>query len=145
WLDDGLAKLGRRGGYDNRISFHDIRAEALVRADENGYSKDELMKFAGPGDPRMFFESYMPATSSVGGIENILDLAHRGDISMHFRGLSLRRHPRLWQALPAKVRQELEDSPECAKLNDQIDELTARIQATRLDNMRQKIQDQRQI
>ncbi|OJD27770.1 hypothetical protein ACJ73_00840 [Blastomyces percursus] len=127
WLDDGLAKLGRRGGYDNRISCHDIRAEALVRADENGYSKDELMKFAGHGDPRMFFESYMPATSSVGGVENILGLARRRDISMHFR-----------------VRQELEDSPECAKLNVQIGELTARIQAASTDDMRQKLQDQRQ-
>lgn len=33
WLDNGLAKLGRRAGYDNLISCHDMRAEAMVRAD----------------------------------------------------------------------------------------------------------------
>lgn len=62
------------------------------------------MKFAGHEDPRIFAQSYMSDTSSVGGVGNILGLARRGDISKHFRGLSLHRHSRLWQSLSAKVR-----------------------------------------
>ncbi|KAK2730727.1 hypothetical protein FQN57_004128 [Myotisia sp. PD_48] len=33
WLNDELGRLGRRAGYDRKISIHDLRAEALVRAD----------------------------------------------------------------------------------------------------------------
>ncbi|KKZ62891.1 hypothetical protein EMCG_02736 [[Emmonsia] crescens] len=88
WLDTELKKLGHRSGYGMSISIHDIHAEAMVRADgertvfsnlnryetENGYSLDGRMKFSGHRNPREFYDSYMPATSSVSGVSNILKL-----------------------------------------------------------------------
>ncbi|KAL2385941.1 hypothetical protein RJZ90_000952 [Blastomyces dermatitidis] len=107
WADKGLAKLGRRAGYEKLISVHDMRAEGLVRTNENGHSMEELMQMAGHGgNPRIFFEHYMSSTSSVQGVSNILKLERRKDIAEPFRGLTLRRHPQLWQALPAKLQQD---------------------------------------
>ncbi|EEP78591.1 predicted protein [Uncinocarpus reesii 1704] len=108
WFTHQLPALGRRAGYNENIRTHDIRAEALVKADENGYSPDQRMQFGGHSDPRIFFNDYMSSVSSVQGVGNILNLTLRDDISQHFRGLLMRRHPQMWQSLPAKLRQDLE-------------------------------------
>ncbi|OJD27479.1 hypothetical protein ACJ73_01118 [Blastomyces percursus] len=139
WLDAGLAKPSRRSGYDKVIAVHDMRTEALVRANgkqfhrlrpntlcalialllmavENGYSIEELMQFADHGgNPRIYFESYMSSTSTVAGVSNMFGLGPRPDLAETFRGFTLRRHPRLWQTLPARLSQDLEDSEECRK------------------------------
>ncbi|OJD24222.1 hypothetical protein ACJ73_04422 [Blastomyces percursus] len=144
WLDDGLANLGHRAGYGELISFHDMRAEALVRTNENEYGIEALMQFAGHGgNPRIYYESYMSSTSSVQGVSNILKLQRRGDMAEPFRGLTLQRHPKMWQALPAKLQQDLEDSPECAKLNNQIRGLTERIKMVESAEQRQALEARR--
>lgn len=102
------------------------------------------MQFAGHGgNPRIFFESYMSSTSSVQGVSNILKLTHREDIAEPFRGLTLQRHPQLWQTLPAKLKQDLEDSPECTRLNNQIKELTEKIKAAGSNTQREKLEGER--
>ncbi|PGH27131.1 hypothetical protein AJ80_01087 [Polytolypa hystricis UAMH7299] len=58
-----------------------------------------------------------------------------------FRGLTLRRHSNLWQALLAKLQQDLEDGPECTKLNDRITNLTEKIRTTSLDKHRQELEE----
>ncbi|OAX84412.1 hypothetical protein ACJ72_01218 [Emergomyces africanus] len=138
WFGGELGKLSRRSGYDKLISVHDMRAEALVRTNETGHSIEELMQFAGHGgNPQIYFESYMSSTSTVSGVSNILRLGQRRDLAEPLCGLTLRRHPRLWQTLPAKLRQDLESSEECAKLNDQINELTIRMQTAGSDDLQE--------
>lgn len=111
---------------------------------ENGYDMEELMQFAGHGgNPRIYFSSYMSSTSSVQVVGNIPKLKCREDLAEPFSGLTLQRHPQLWQALPAKLRQDLEDSAECKKLNDQTNELSGKIGSTSSDEQRQESQAQR--
>ncbi|KAL2371638.1 hypothetical protein RJZ57_003921 [Blastomyces gilchristii] len=102
WFGKELPRLGRRAGYVRFITVHDIRVEVLVRAD----------------------------VCSVQGVGNILGLAQHDDITEHFRGLSLRRHSRLFQCLPAKLRQDLEDRQEFVQLNVRIEELNSKIRAS---------------
>lgn len=86
--------------------------------------------FTGQSNPQEFYQSYMSSVCSVQGVGNILELAQCDDIAEHFRGLSLRRHSRLFQCLPAKLRQDLEDRQEFVQLNARIEELNRKIRAS---------------
>lgn len=81
------------------------------------------------------------------GISNILEnLPRRTDHIDMFRGWSLQRHPRLWQALPAKLQFDLVYSPEAVTLTAEIDALNDRIrtavspmQSSQDQSLRQKL------
>ncbi|QKX60504.1 uncharacterized protein TRUGW13939_07649 [Talaromyces rugulosus] len=131
WLFTELKKLCSRAGYPRHFTGHDIRAEALVKADQHGYSVDERMTFAAHTNPRTFFESYASPTSTVDGVQNIFEnLTRRTDHLDIFRGWSLPRHPRLWQALPAKLQFDLAYSPEALAIDNELAALGELIRKT---------------
>ena len=85
-----LVALGRRAGYEENITVHDARREALIKADginlhkigiffladsfgeDHGYSIAERMKFAGHIDSSTFLNSYMAQISTVDGQASFL-------------------------------------------------------------------------
>nr|KMM70967.1 hypothetical protein CPAG_07276 [Coccidioides posadasii RMSCC 3488] len=143
WAGSELRKLGFCTGYEKPPTVHALCREGLVQANEEGYSMEEKAQFAGHGlNPRIFFESYMSSTSSVQGVLNILKLDCEENLAEPFRGLTLRRHPKLWQALPAKLQEDLEDNAECAELNDQIIKLTEMIETASSDEQSQNLEVQ---
>ena len=77
--------LGHRAGYEENIGIHNIRREALVKADTkllrnkhlrrdtdstkyDNYSTAKRMKFAGHNNPDIFFDSYASELSTVDGM-----------------------------------------------------------------------------
>ncbi|KAH0542349.1 hypothetical protein FGG08_003287 [Glutinoglossum americanum] len=121
-----LVALGRRAGYEENITVHDARREALIKADD-GYSIAERMKFAGHIDSSTFLNSYMAQISTVDGQASFLGQKLRGDHIEDLRGMSLRRHPQLWHSLPAKIRCDLECRSDLIALQKDIDTLTEKI------------------
>ena len=80
-----IVDLGHRAGYEENIRIHNIRREALVKADnkllrtkylrrdtnstkDNSYSTAKRMKFAGHNNADTFFDSYAPELSTIDGI-----------------------------------------------------------------------------
>ncbi|KAI9761799.1 MAG: hypothetical protein M1840_001679, partial [Geoglossum simile] len=122
-----LRYLGHRAGYRADISVHALRREALIKADDNGYSIAERMRFAGQSDPNTFFGSYMSQLSTVDGQASYLGEEIRRDHLDNFRGMGLHRNPHLWQSLSAKRRSELENRPDFLEVNQKIEALTQKI------------------
>ncbi len=95
---------------------------------DNGYSIAERMKFAGHFDPNTFVTSYMSQLSTVDGQGSFFGQELRRDHLEDFRGLSLHRHPQLWQSLPAKHRFELERRPEFIAVDKEIETLAWKLE-----------------
>ncbi|KAL2044983.1 hypothetical protein N7G274_002758 [Stereocaulon virgatum] len=91
--------LGHRAGYEENIGIHDIRREALVKADDDGYSIAERMKFTGHNNADTFFGSYAPELSTVDGMASYWNKKRRTVHLESFRGLSLHHHSQLLQSL----------------------------------------------
>ncbi|KAI9776699.1 MAG: hypothetical protein M1839_009426 [Geoglossum umbratile] len=121
-----LVGLGHRAGYRENITVHDIRREALIKADDNGYSIAERMKFGGHKNPNTFSESYMSQMSTVDGQSSYWGRERRTIHIDIFRGLSLHHHPQLFQSLPAKLQADLESRPDFVALNNEIESLSAK-------------------
>ncbi|OJD26039.1 hypothetical protein ACJ73_02582 [Blastomyces percursus] len=112
---------------------------------EEGYSTEGKAQFAGHGlNPSVIFKHYMSSTSSVQTVSNILKLDREENLAEPFHGLTFQCHPKLWQALPAKLREDLEDDAEFAELNDQIIKLTEMIKTASSDEQSQNLEAQRQ-
>ncbi|KIV87981.1 hypothetical protein PV10_09166 [Exophiala mesophila] len=126
-FSSGLVGLGHRAGYEENIRVHDFRREVLVRADDNGYSIAERMKFAGHENSDTFFGSYMPQISTVDGQSSYWGKARRTVYLEGFRGLSLQHHPQMLQSLPAKVEANLKGRADFIALNEEIESLGERI------------------
>ncbi|KAG9773168.1 hypothetical protein KCU88_g5872, partial [Aureobasidium melanogenum] len=126
-FSSGLAGLGHRAGYEENIRVHDFRREVLVKADDNGYSIAERMKFAGHENSDTFFGSYMPQISTVDGQSSYWGKARRTVYLEGFRGLSLQHHPQMLQSLPAKVEANLKGRADFIALNEEIESLGERI------------------
>lgn len=89
------------------------------------------MTFAAHTNPRTFFESYASPTSTVDGVQNIFEnLTRRTDHLDIFRSWSLPRHPRLWQALPAKLQFDLAYSLKALDIDNEIAALGELIRKT---------------
>ncbi|KIW36986.1 uncharacterized protein PV06_10884 [Exophiala oligosperma] len=123
----GLVGLGHRAGYKENIRVHDFRREVLVKADDNGYSTAERMKFAGHENSDTFFGSYMPQISTVDGQSSYWGKPRRTVYLEGFRGLSLQHHPQMLQSLPAKVQADLKGRADFIALNEEIELLGERI------------------
>lgn len=102
-FDNMLGKWSTRAGFERAIKIHDARREALIKADgmyqslarllaylnpvanslmvyeDNGYSPDERMKFAGQRNPNTFRQSYMAAMSTLDGQGSFLGTELRKD------------------------------------------------------------------
>ncbi|KIW56900.1 hypothetical protein, variant [Exophiala xenobiotica] len=126
-FSSGLVGLGHRAGYEENIRVHDFRREVLVKADDNGYSTAERMKFAGHENSDTFFGSYMPQISTVDGQSSYWGKARRTVYLEGFRGLSLQHHPQMLQSLPAKVEANLQARADSIALNEEIESLGERM------------------
>jgi hypothetical protein len=71
----------------------------------------------------------MSQLSTVDGQGSFFEQGLRKDHLEDFRGLSLHRHPRLWQSLPAKQQFEFDCRPDILALDEEIETLTPEIQA----------------
>jgi len=112
-----------RAGFKNNITVHAARREALVKANTNGYTDAELIKFAGQSNSRVFQASYM-AEGGVDGQNSFFNQPLQKDHIESFRGITLSCNPELWQSLPAQIQRELERQPDFVALKEQIKDLT---------------------
>ncbi|KAF2195618.1 hypothetical protein K469DRAFT_758244 [Zopfia rhizophila CBS 207.26] len=126
-FDKDLGCWSLHAGYEKPIRVHHVRKEALIKADDNGYSMEERMKFAGHRNPNTFRWSYMAPMSTVDGQGSFLNTELRRDHIEDFRSLSLPRQPQLLQSLPAKEQYALESRPDFIAIEDKIQELTEKI------------------
>ncbi|KAI9773400.1 MAG: hypothetical protein M1840_007615 [Geoglossum simile] len=141
-----LVTLGRRAGYKENVTVHDARREALIKADDHGYSIAERMKFAGHINPNTFLDSYMAKISTVDGQASFLGQKLRQDHIEDLRGLSLHRHPQVWQSLPAKIQCDLECRSDFIAIQKKINTLTEKIvkEGSKQDQVcRQQLYDQK--
>ncbi|KAI9859031.1 MAG: hypothetical protein M1813_007159 [Trichoglossum hirsutum] len=138
-----LVELGHRAGYRENITVHDIRAETLVKADNNGYSIAERMKFAGHTNSNTFSKSYMPQMSTVDGQSSYWRYKRRTIHLNVFRRLSLHYHPQLLQSLPAKLQADLKSRPDFVALNSEIESLSVKAMAATTDDEQRQAQDHR--
>ncbi|RHZ51665.1 uncharacterized protein CDV56_103977 [Aspergillus thermomutatus] len=120
---------GHRAGYEANITMHAVRREALVKADDHGYSTAERMKFAGHGNSKTFFGSYMPPISTVDGQSSYWNRPRRTDFLEGFRGLSLTYHPQMLRSLPAKVEADLQERSVFVTIDQEIKSLGEKIRA----------------
>ncbi|KAI9758897.1 MAG: hypothetical protein M1840_003737 [Geoglossum simile] len=140
-----LVELGHRAGYRENITVHDIRAETFVKADDNGYSIAERMKFAGHTNPNTFSESYMPQMSTVNGQSSYWGGKRRTIHLDVFRGLSLHYHPQLLQSLPAKLQADLESRPDFVALSSEIESLNMKAMAATTDDEQHECQKNQRL
>ncbi|KAL2041983.1 hypothetical protein N7G274_005171 [Stereocaulon virgatum] len=117
-----LRELGVRAGYLRPPTIHDFRAEGLYLVDKL-YSAAQRMKHGGHRDERTYCDSYMPNNAGTDLQGGYFDGKLRSIVNDRFRGLTLHRNPELWQALPARKQHELEDTPEFAAIEIEIDVL----------------------
>ena len=92
------------------------------------------MMFGAHRDPGMFRKSYMTTMVTVDGQASFLGEPLRRDYHEDLRGMSLRRNPQLWQTLPAKLKDDLECSPEYVALDAKIEALTAKIGTVKFED-----------
>ena len=111
---------------------------------DNGYSVDERMVFAGHRNPRTFRSYYTAAMSTVDGQGSFLGTELRKDHLEVFRSMSKRRNPQLWQSLPAKEQDNLEQREDFVAINDQIESLTNDIQQENVEDEKRELQARRQ-
>ncbi len=113
-------------------------------AEDNGYSEAQRMKFAGHINPRTFLKSYMPSVSAVDGQSSFLAQPLRKDHIEDFRGMSLYRHPQLWQSLPAKMQYDFERREDFMACQREIESLNAATRTTMAEEDRQRDRLRRQ-
>jgi hypothetical protein len=92
------------------------------------------MKFAGQNNPNTFLGFYMSQISTVDGQNSFLGKEIRRDYIEDLRGMSLRRHPQLWQSLPAKLQYELEQRPDFIEIEEEMESLAKVIKAAGPEN-----------
>lgn len=88
------------------------------------------MKHGEHRDQRTYCDSYMPNNAGTDLQGCYFDRKVRSVVNDRFRGLTLHRNPKLWQALPARKRYELENSPEFTAIEEEIEALTAKARPT---------------
>lgn len=102
------------------------------------------MVFAGHRNPRTFRSYYTAPMSTVDGQGSFLGTELRKDHFEIFRSMSKRRNPQLWQSLPAKEQDNLEQRADFVGINDRIDSLTKDIRQTNAEDKKQELQAHRQ-
>ena len=102
------------------------------------------MVFAGHRNPRTFRSNYTAPMSTVDGQGSFLGTELRKDLFEIFRSMTKRRNPQLWQSLPAKEQDNLEQRADFVEINDRINSLTKDIRRTNAEDEKQELQARRQ-
>ncbi|KAM7183345.1 hypothetical protein V8F33_013652 [Rhypophila sp. PSN 637] len=80
-----LASLSDRAGLQDRVQVHSGRREAILKATKNGYSNDELLKFAAHTNQVTRTRDYISSICSVDGQGSFLGTELRRDAAEDFR------------------------------------------------------------
>lgn len=136
-----LRELGVRAGYLRPPAIDDFRAEGLYLVGrvppsppltrfleltwvaDKLYSAAQRMKHGRHRDERTYCDSYLPKNARTDLQGGYFDGKLRSIMNDRFCGLTLHRNPELCQALPARKQHELEDTPELAAIEIEIDAL----------------------
>uniref|UniRef100_L7J0I7 Uncharacterized protein n=1 Tax=Pyricularia oryzae (strain P131) TaxID=1143193 RepID=L7J0I7_PYRO1 len=138
--------LSIRAGMERPVTPHGIRRECLIQATSNGYSKDELMKFAAHTNQMTLTRDYLSSITHVDGQGSFLKMPLRSDQAEDFRSMTVKRNPDLFLSLPAKAQDELRQQPDYVVISEQLKDLASKTDAqsrkdkSRLISRRRKLE-----
>ncbi|RYP60388.1 hypothetical protein DL771_010531 [Monosporascus sp. 5C6A] len=129
-----------------------MRREALIQATSNGYSKDELIKFAAHTNQATLAKDYLSSITSVDGLASFLKLPLRSDQAEDFRSKTVKRNPELFSFLPAKTKDELRQREDYVAITKELEDLSLQMDAAEtptaiceLKLRRNKLYEQRRV
>ncbi|KAH6971271.1 hypothetical protein EDB80DRAFT_553479, partial [Ilyonectria destructans] len=132
-----------RAGFTANFGFHAARREALINANDRGYSLGQVLRFASQRSAGVLFNSYLGDMSTVDGSASYLKLNLRHNLADDFRSASMKRNPNLRFSLTPRERRELEVSPEYAPCTNQIELLQTQIDHSPPGDDVSQLEDQR--
>ncbi|EHA53229.1 hypothetical protein MGG_16935 [Pyricularia oryzae 70-15] len=138
--------LSIRAGMERPVTPYGIRRECLIQATSNGYSKDELMKFAAHTNQMTLTRDYLSSITHVDGQGSFLKMPLRSDQAEDFRSITVKRNPDLFLSLPAKAQDELRQQPDYVVISEQLKDLASKTDAqsrkdkSRLISRRRKLE-----
>lgn len=88
------------------------------------YLLTQRMKYRGHIDENTYCDYYALNNAGVDSQSAYFGALIRSLPSDLFRGLTVSRNPELWQSLPAKEQDELENSPEFKAIKDELENLS---------------------
>ncbi|KAI0534969.1 hypothetical protein GGR58DRAFT_515723 [Xylaria digitata] len=125
-----IRDLSLRAGMEIPVTIHGGRREALIQATRNGYSKEELMKYAGHTNQMTMTRDYLSSITVVDGLASFLKLPPRNDQAEDFRSMAVKRNPELFLSLPAKIQDELRQREDYVAITNELEDLTREMNAT---------------
>jgi carbonic anhydrase len=111
-------------------------------ATDKRHSATARMKFAGHVDQRTFGKSYAHPLSDVDGPATFLGIASRHEHIQNRRSMGMHRHPHLWQSLPAKAEFEFQERDDVQAIDDEMQQLGARLDGLTDDSEKHEIRVQ---
>ncbi|RYO74330.1 hypothetical protein DL764_010855 [Monosporascus ibericus] len=124
-----LREVSLRAGMEIPVTVHGMRREALIQATSNGYSKDELIKFAAHTNQATLAKDYLSSITSVDGLASFLKLPLRSDQAEDFRSKTVKRNPELFSFLPAKTTDELRQREDYVAITKELEDLSLQMDA----------------
>lgn len=139
-----LTGLSLRAGMQHPITVHGMRRESLIQATGkfntvackfchliynigNGYSKDELTKFAAHTNRVTLQRDYLSSITNVDGQACFLKLPTRSDFAENFRSMTVERNPELFLSLPAKVQDDLRQTEDYKDIEGKINSISSQL------------------
>jgi hypothetical protein len=109
------------------------------------YSEATRMGSGGHKNPRTYHQFYRPKNVGANSQDAYFgdDSGMRTIVSDYFHSLTLRRNPDLWQTLPAERQHELEERPEWAALERELEALSLVPQDSVVKNRRRELNKQK--
>lgn len=149
--------LSLRAGMENPVTIHSGRRETLIQrvkhfldrshrfqlanmSPDNGYAKDELMKFAAHTNQMTLTRDYL---SSITGLASFLKLPLRSDQAEDFRSMTVKRNPDLFLSLPAKAQDNLQQRSNYVAITKKIEGLSLEVNAARTQSVILELKSQR--
>ncbi|KAK3939345.1 hypothetical protein QBC46DRAFT_364849 [Diplogelasinospora grovesii] len=116
--------LSQRAGMESPVTIHGIRRESLIQATSNGYSKDELMKFAAHTNQITLTRDYLSSITIVNSVR-----------TEDFRSITVKRNLKLFLLLPAKTQDELRQREDYVTITKKLKDLSLEINLLRQRRM----------
>ncbi|KAK0612550.1 hypothetical protein B0T17DRAFT_499912, partial [Bombardia bombarda] len=138
-----IRDLSLRAGMEIPVIIYGGRREALIQATRNGYSKEELMKYAGHTNQMTMTRDYLSSITVVDGLASFLKLPPRDDQAEDFRSMTVKRNPELFLSLPAKIQDELRQREDYVAITNELEDLTREMNATDSLVVSQKLRSRR--
>ncbi|CAM1508797.1 Fc.00g056450.m01.CDS01 [Cosmosporella sp. VM-42] len=138
-----FSDLGKRTGFTSGLGLHAVRREALIKANDNGYSLGQVLRFASQNNTNVLVNHYLGNVSTIDGAGSFLGTDLRTDLAEDFRSASAGRNPDLRFSLPTKVAEELRNSPQYLDLTEKISGLNLEIDTPASSEIRPELEAQR--